>query len=223
MKVILPLAGKGTRLLPLTRHVPKPLVRVAGRPVMDYVMDEVDKLDVEELLIITGHLKEDVEAYVTSHYGRPARFVEQKVQDGTAGMSAQTAPLPGGDGVRVTWRFRLDGTWGQTEGVRFGVYAIDQAGLDSDGYDYAGSAEVEWPTYGVTVLVHGASLGSNAIDFDGWMGTMAQAILERAGVDRADAVAAVTPSDNANLMAVQIAARLYRVPTTVARLFRSLG
>ncbi|MDX1449818.1 MAG: sugar phosphate nucleotidyltransferase [Acidimicrobiia bacterium] len=85
MKVILPLAGKGTRLLPLTRHVPKPLVRVAGRPVMDYVMDEVDKLDVEELLIVTGHLKEDVEAYVASHYGRPARFVEQKVQDGTAG------------------------------------------------------------------------------------------------------------------------------------------
>ena len=84
MKVIIPLAGKGTRLLPLTKAVPKPLIRVAGRPVMDYVMDQVDQLDVEELIFITGHLKERVEAYVRSHYRHPARFIEQKVQDGTA-------------------------------------------------------------------------------------------------------------------------------------------
>lgn len=84
MKVIIPLAGKGTRLLPLTKHVPKPLIRVAGRPVMDYVMDQVNQLDVEELIFITGHLKEQVEAYVRTHYRQPARFIEQKVQDGTA-------------------------------------------------------------------------------------------------------------------------------------------
>lgn len=44
-------------------------------------------------------------------------------------------------------------------------------------------------------------------------------ILLRAGVDHADALTAVTPSDNANLMAVQIAGRLFDVPHTVARLF----
>lgn len=46
-----------------------------------------------------------------------------------------------------------------------------------------------------------------------------KAILGRAGIDRADALAAVTPSDNANLMAVQIATKLFDVPHTVARLF----
>lgn len=46
-----------------------------------------------------------------------------------------------------------------------------------------------------------------------------KAILGRAGIDRADALAAVTPSDNANLMAVQIATKLFAVPHTVARLF----
>lgn len=96
MKVILPLAGKGTRLLPLTKHVPKPLVRVAGRPVMDYVMDTLDGLDIEELIIITGHLKEQVEKYVTTHYDRPARFVEQKVQDGTAGAIDLARPYVDG-------------------------------------------------------------------------------------------------------------------------------
>ncbi len=96
MKVILPLAGKGTRLLPLTKHVPKPLVRVAGKPVMDYVMDTIGGLDIEELVIITGHLKDQVEEFVTSHYDRPARFVEQKVQDGTAGAINLARPYVDG-------------------------------------------------------------------------------------------------------------------------------
>lgn len=85
MKVILPVAGKGTRLLPLTKHVPKPLLRVAGRPVLDYVIDRLAGLDVEELIFITGHLKEQIETYVRSRYSIPSRFVEQRVQDGTAG------------------------------------------------------------------------------------------------------------------------------------------
>lgn len=85
MKVIMPVAGKGTRLLPITKHVPKPLVRVAGRPVLDYVVDRLAGLDVEELIFITGHLKEQIEAYARREYDIPSRFVEQKIQDGTAG------------------------------------------------------------------------------------------------------------------------------------------
>jgi glucose-1-phosphate thymidylyltransferase len=85
VKVIVPLAGKGTRLLPLTKRVPKPLVEVAGRPVMDYVMDMLARLDVEELIVITGHLKEQVERYITTHYPIRARFIEQRTLDGTAG------------------------------------------------------------------------------------------------------------------------------------------
>ncbi len=85
MKVILPVAGKGTRLLPITKHVPKPLVRVAGRPVLDYVMETLAGLDIEELIFITGHLKEQIEAYARRTYDVPSRFVEQRIQDGTAG------------------------------------------------------------------------------------------------------------------------------------------
>ena len=85
MKVIVPLAGKGTRLLPLTKRVPKPLIRVAGRPVMDYVMDTLKGLDVEELIVITGHLRDVVERYIVEHYPIKAKFIEQKTLDGTAG------------------------------------------------------------------------------------------------------------------------------------------
>ena len=96
MKVIVPLAGKGTRLLPLTKRVPKPLVRVAGRPVMDYVMDAVQGLDVEELIVITGHLKDVVERYIVEHYDVKARFVEQQTLDGTAGAIDLARPYVDG-------------------------------------------------------------------------------------------------------------------------------
>jgi glucose-1-phosphate thymidylyltransferase len=85
MQVIIPLAGKGSRLRPHTHLVPKPLLKVAGRPVMDWVMDRLDGLNIEELIFITGHLKEQVETYTRARYKLPSRFIEQRVQDGTAG------------------------------------------------------------------------------------------------------------------------------------------
>ena len=86
MKVIIPLAGKGTRLRPHTHVTPKPMLKVAGRPVMSYVMDDVAKLgDVEQVVYITGHLKEKVEVFAKGSYQFPSVFVEQLVQDGTAG------------------------------------------------------------------------------------------------------------------------------------------
>jgi glucose-1-phosphate thymidylyltransferase len=94
MKVIIPLAGKGTRLRPHTHTVPKPMLKVAGKPVMDYVMDDVQKLgNVEQVVYITGHLKEKVEAHARAAYPIPGVFVEQKVQDGTAGAVELARPF----------------------------------------------------------------------------------------------------------------------------------
>jgi glucose-1-phosphate thymidylyltransferase len=89
MKVIIPLAGKGTRLRPHTHVTPKPMLKVAGKPVMSYILDDLKKLgNVEQIIYITGHLKEKVEEYVKSAYDFPSVFIEQKVQDGTAGAVA---------------------------------------------------------------------------------------------------------------------------------------
>ncbi len=93
MQVIVPLAGKGTRLRPHTHLIPKPLLRVAGRPVMDWVMDTLEGLEVSELICITGHLKEQIEAYTPGRYRWPSRFIEQKVQDGTAGAINLARPF----------------------------------------------------------------------------------------------------------------------------------
>jgi glucose-1-phosphate thymidylyltransferase len=89
MKVIIPLAGKGTRLRPHTHITPKPMMKVAGKPVMSYVLDELKRLgNVEQVIYITGHLKEKVEEYARSEMDVPSVFIEQKVQDGTAGAIA---------------------------------------------------------------------------------------------------------------------------------------
>jgi len=86
VKVVIPLAGKGTRLRPHTHTTPKPLVRAGGQPVMSYIMNDLQSLGVTEAVFITGHLKEKVEAYAREEYPDfRVHYVEQPVQDGTAG------------------------------------------------------------------------------------------------------------------------------------------
>ena len=92
MKVIIPLAGKGTRLRPHTHITPKPMLKIAGKPVIDYVMDDLRVLgNVEQIVYITGHLKDKVEAYARK-YPWPGVFVEQVEQRGTADAVALARP-----------------------------------------------------------------------------------------------------------------------------------
>jgi glucose-1-phosphate thymidylyltransferase len=103
MKVIIPLAGKGTRLRPHTHLVPKPMLKIAGKPVMAYILEDLEKLgNVEEVVYVTGHLKEKVEDYARTQFPKlPAKFVEQKVQDGTAGAVKLAQPFVGTEPVLI--------------------------------------------------------------------------------------------------------------------------
>ena len=93
MKVIIPLAGKGTRLRPHTHLVPKPMLKIAGKPVMAYILEDLERLGgVEQVIYVTGHLKEKVEQYAKTQFKLPAVFVEQTVQDGTAGAVKLAQP-----------------------------------------------------------------------------------------------------------------------------------
>ncbi len=93
MKVIIPLAGKGTRLRPHTHLVPKPLLKIAGKPVVQYVVEDLKKLGgVEEVIYITGHLKDTVEDYVRKNTPWKSVFIEQKQQRGTADAIALAKP-----------------------------------------------------------------------------------------------------------------------------------
>ncbi len=84
MKVIIPLAGFGTRLRPHTFTKPKPLVNVAGKPVLGHILDKLVDLDIEEIIFVTGYLGDQIEAYVSANYSFPAHYVEQKELKGQA-------------------------------------------------------------------------------------------------------------------------------------------
>jgi glucose-1-phosphate thymidylyltransferase len=83
--VVMPVAGKGTRLRPHTHVTPKPLLKVGDKPVISYILDDLRQLGVHEAVLITGHLKEKVEAYMRDEYPDfHAEYVEQVEQNGTA-------------------------------------------------------------------------------------------------------------------------------------------
>ena len=85
MQAIIPLAGKGTRVRPHTHSRPKPLLRVANRPVLQYVVDQLVDAGVTELICITGHLADQIEGYLNEAYpSLEKRYVEQVEQRGTA-------------------------------------------------------------------------------------------------------------------------------------------
>jgi glucose-1-phosphate thymidylyltransferase len=93
MKAVVPLAGKGTRLRPHTHHTPKALLKVAGKPVLAYILDDLVDLGVDEIVFIVGHLREECEEWIDAHYpDLRSHYVLQEVQDGTAGAIALAEP-----------------------------------------------------------------------------------------------------------------------------------
>lgn len=93
MKVVMPLAGKGTRLRPHTHVTPKPLLKVGNKPVLAYILDELRELGVNEAVCITGHLKERVQEFMAAEYPDfKAVYVEQVEQRGTADAIALAEP-----------------------------------------------------------------------------------------------------------------------------------
>jgi len=94
MKAVIPLAGKGTRLRPHTYLTPKPLLRVGGKPVMSYILDDLQEMGVREIVFVIGYLGEVIKEYMAAMYPdmRP-EYVVQEVQDGTAGAVKLAEPF----------------------------------------------------------------------------------------------------------------------------------
>ena len=60
-KAVIPAAGYGTRFLPVTKAIPKEMIPIVDKPVIQYIVEEALQSGVEEILIITGHGKRAIE------------------------------------------------------------------------------------------------------------------------------------------------------------------
>lgn len=100
MKALLLAAGLGTRLRPLTETVPKCLVPVAGRPLLEYWLELLFKDGgIQEVVINSHHLPKPVQAFCNSSpYRDQLHLVHEEKLLGTAGtLQAQLPRLGGGD------------------------------------------------------------------------------------------------------------------------------
>jgi len=84
MQCVILAAGKGSRLRPLTETTPKPLIQVAGKPLLDHIVGALPSA-VDELIIVTGYLEEQIKAHCGEEFlGRKVTYVHQAEQKGTA-------------------------------------------------------------------------------------------------------------------------------------------
>lgn len=85
-KAVLLAAGRGTRLGALTEHLPKPLLPVAGRPIIVHILDGLFKAGIRDVMIITGYLAESLEAELGNGAGSGMEisYIRQERLEGTA-------------------------------------------------------------------------------------------------------------------------------------------
>ncbi|WP_445476344.1 sugar phosphate nucleotidyltransferase [Methanococcoides methylutens] len=82
--MIIPVAGTGKRLYPHTFTKPKPMVYIAGKPVIGHILDRMIDLEPEEIILVVGYRKEQIISYVDSNYSDIFKitYVEQNHQLG---------------------------------------------------------------------------------------------------------------------------------------------
>ncbi len=84
MKAIIPVAGAGKNLRPLTYTQPKPLIPVAGKPIICYIIDQLTSLGVQDFVFIIGYLGEKIRDFVEQTYPDIHKtFVTQDHREGS--------------------------------------------------------------------------------------------------------------------------------------------
>lgn len=95
--------GQGTRLRPITCRVPKPVTPLLGRPFIAYVLENLARHGVEDVVLSCGHLAEAIEAQIGDgeRFGLRVRYAVETSPLGTAGALLVARPLLGQGGFLV--------------------------------------------------------------------------------------------------------------------------
>jgi glucose-1-phosphate thymidylyltransferase len=147
LKIVIPMAGLGTRLRPHTWSKPKPLMRIAGKPVLEYILDLFQTLpdpDNVELIFIIGHLGDQVKDFMAQSHPRvKAHYVVQEEMRGQSDAVYLAKEYLRGPLIiafadtilETSFAFLANEPYNAVAWVkpvpdprRFGVAAVDQAG-----------------------------------------------------------------------------------------------
>ncbi|MEW6161047.1 MAG: nucleotidyltransferase family protein [Verrucomicrobiota bacterium] len=106
MKAVILAAGKGTRMRELTNELPKPMLRVQGKPILEHIVDGLQRAaGIREICIVTGWRAEVIESHFGdgSRFGASIRYARQVVQDGTGKAPELARAFVGEDTFLLTY------------------------------------------------------------------------------------------------------------------------
>jgi len=102
MKAVIPVAGAGTKLRPLTYTQPKALIPIAGKTILSHIVDQLHEAGITEFIFIVGYLGEKIQDYVKQTYPHlTTHFVYQNERQGTGHAVELTKKLIGDEPIFV--------------------------------------------------------------------------------------------------------------------------
>lgn len=125
-KIVIPVAGYGTRFLPFTKSIPKEMLPIVDRPVIQYIVEEAVEAGINEVILITGYSKRAIEdyfdynlelEYLLEKSGKTAQrelirkisdiarfvYIRQKEQKGTGHALLQAKEIIGDEPFVLMW------------------------------------------------------------------------------------------------------------------------
>ncbi len=104
MKAIIPVAGAGTRLRPLTYTQPKALIPIAGKTILSFIVDQLQEGGIHEFVFILGYLGDKIKDYVENAYPHlTCHFVFQNERLGTGHAVKLAQEFIGKDEIMVVF------------------------------------------------------------------------------------------------------------------------
>ena len=103
MKAVLLAAGEGVRLMPITATRPKHLIKVGGKPILQFCLESVKRAGIDEAIIVTHYMGESIRNYFGDgeNLGLKLSYVEQKAVLGTGNAAETAEPYVDGDFVLI--------------------------------------------------------------------------------------------------------------------------
>jgi UDP-N-acetylglucosamine diphosphorylase / glucose-1-phosphate thymidylyltransferase / UDP-N-acetylgalactosamine diphosphorylase / glucosamine-1-phosphate N-acetyltransferase / galactosamine-1-phosphate N-acetyltransferase len=99
MKAVILAAGEGVRLLPITATRPKHLIKVGGKPILQFCLEAVKRAGITEAIIVTHYLSEAIRSYFGDgeKLGLHLSYIEQEAVLGTGNAASVAEPYMNGD------------------------------------------------------------------------------------------------------------------------------
>lgn len=68
MQALILCGGKGERLRPLTSNIPKPMIKINGKPILEYIIDHILLFGIKDFILTTGYQSQVIEDYIRERY-----------------------------------------------------------------------------------------------------------------------------------------------------------